>query len=167
MSRSAITLGVVCALWSQQWEEVNGLEKLEVGCGYRTENSIPIRRLSRDELLIGGKIRMLLERLPPGCASPARGKYLATLVRASTPLWHTPCATASDGTAAQELTATRDSSLYTWHTQRGYFDRSTGVIALEALSQMKFENGIPLAHYNRGMIFFESLAPHTRTHSRS
>lgn len=96
---------------SEQWEEVNGLEKLEVGCGYRTENSIPIRRLSRDELLIGGKIRMLLERLPPGCASPARGKYLATL--------------------------------------RGYFDRSTGVIALEALSQMKFENGIPLAHYNR------------------
>lgn len=36
------------------------------------------------------------------------------------------------------------------NVQRGYFDRSTGVIALEALSQMKFENGIPLAHYNRG-----------------
>ncbi len=106
-----MTLDVVCAMWPQQWEEVNGLEKLEVGCGYRTENSIPIRRLSRDELLIGGKIRMLLESLPPGCASPARGKYLATLVRASTPLWHTPCATASDGTAAQELTMTWDSSL--------------------------------------------------------
>ncbi len=112
VSRSTMTLDVVCAMWPQQWEEVNGLEKLEVGCGYRTENSIPIRRLSRDELLIGGKIRMLLESLPPGCASPARGKYLATLVRASTPLWHTPCATASDGTAAQELTTTRwDSSL--------------------------------------------------------
>jgi hypothetical protein len=61
---------------------------------------------------IAGKIRMLLESLPAGSASPARGKYLATL--------------------------------------RGYFDKSTGVIALEALSQMKFENGIPLAHYNRG-----------------
>lgn len=31
--------------------------------------------------LLAGKIRMMLEILPIGAASPARGRYLATLVR--------------------------------------------------------------------------------------
>jgi len=76
----------------------------------------------------------------PGSASLSRTKYLATLVNSA------QCGFIYGGRGINWL-------MLAWSpspTKRGFFDRSTGTLALEALSQMKFENGIPLMHYNRG-----------------
>lgn len=79
------------------------------------------------------------------CSNGCRPGPPPPLAAATWPLWYVHDDDPDGLPRAQGMTLSLRARL-----QRGYFDRSTGTIALEALSQMKFENGIPLAPYNRG-----------------